>query len=175
MKKTNTKNKAAPKTRSKITHPKLLVFLFILLSIPIAIFAHNRYKDWDNAQLIKGLAKDFPLLVKDIEQATGLDLEIKNDCMTTTEKFGTGVRTCELSIAKATEREKIDKAIEAMKTSPVPTTVQLSDTERTYKIKYRNKNACSISNGETIYLTCITAVRERNIDLARDVLSKDLD
>jgi hypothetical protein len=96
----------------KFSRPMLFsVLIYLAIILPLLLFANTKYHDWDNAQMIKGLAKDFPALVRDIEQETGLDLDIKNDCMTTSEKFSSGVRTCEVSVAKATEKGNIDKAI----------------------------------------------------------------
>lgn len=170
-KKKATKSKllSSPKMSRYITHPKLILFLFVLLMIPVALFGYNKYKDWDNAQLIKGLHRDFPVLVGDIEQATGLVLEQKVGCSITTEKFSTGVRTCELSVSRVAEKKHINQAIGEVKVSSMLSSVLLSETGRTYSIEYRNKGACSISNGKTIYITCITAVREANIDLAREL------
>jgi hypothetical protein len=152
-----------------ITHPKLLVFLLVLLFIPIALFTYNKYKDWDNAQLIKGLHKDFPVLVSEIEQATGLELEQKVDCSITSEKFSDGVRTCELSVAKATSQENIEKSLKIILGGGKFHEKEHNVTSNAYRVEYRSKKSCTLSGSETIYFSCITAVREANIDLAREL------
>jgi len=157
------------KLRSQITHPKLLVFLLILLFIPIAIVSNNKYKDWDNTQMIKGLHIDFPVLVEEIEQATGLDLEQKVDCSITTEKFGGGVRTCELSVAKATNQKNIDMAVGLILEGGIFHEAEYNTSSSAYRVNYRNKTSCTLSGDETIYFSCVFAVREANIDLARDL------
>lgn len=151
-----------------ITHPKLILILLLMLALPLTSFVYEKYKDWDNARMIIGIAKDFPQLVAEIEEATGLDLEIKKNCMTTTEKFSAGVRNCELSVAKATSQSQIDLAVQAVMRSSVPSRVKLSETKRTYRIEYMNKESCAISAEDTIYVACIVGVRDANIQLARD-------
>lgn len=153
-------------------HKLVFVLSLILLTILAFKYPYQMYKDWDNAQLISGLARDFPLLVQEIEDATGLDLEIKSNCSATSEKYSSGVRTCELSVARAQEQNIVDLAINAVKESTVPSSVTLSDSERTYKVEYRNKNSCQISVQGTVYLTCITAVRSANTELAIEEFSK---
>lgn len=154
-----------------IASHKLIIFLILLTLIFPTSYTYGKFKDWDNAQLIKGLARDFPALVADIEQATGLDLEIKSNCSTTTEKFSNGVKTCEVSVAKATVPEKVEKGISAVTNSPTISSSTLVENKRGFEIKYRNKNSCTLSNGSTIYLSCITAVREANIKLAQESFS----
>lgn len=152
-----------------VTHPKLMIFLIVLLLLPVTSFSYGKYKDWDNAQMIKGIAKDFPQLVAEVENATGLDLEIKSNCMTTQEKSGNGVRTCELSIAKDAQQSQVDSAVNAVKNSSSPSSVYLSETMRTYKIEYRGKRACSISSSDSVYISCIIGVRDANTQLALDL------
>ena len=152
-----------------ISNNKLVVGVALVLVIVLGFFAYNSYKDWDNAQLIRGLSEDFPALVEEIEQATNLELEQNVNCSITTEKFSEGVRTCELSVAENAPQQTIDFATESIKSSEVPSSVVLSESERTYQIAYRNKSACQISNQNSVYLVCVTAVREANVDLAREL------
>ncbi|MCA9346809.1 hypothetical protein KC960_04930 [Candidatus Saccharibacteria bacterium] len=151
---------------------KLLTFLIILLFIPVVNFFYVRYENWDNAQMIKGLAKDFPQLVQDIEKATGLELEIKSDCSTTTEKFNNGVKTCEISIAKVTDEAKLNNAVSVVTSSKLISSSKLAESNMGYRIYYRNKYSCSLSKGPTIYLSCITAVKDANKKLAIEEFSR---
>lgn len=160
--------------KKQITHPKLIIFLVVLLIIPAVMFSYNKYKDWDNAQLIKGLARDFPALVSEIEQATGLELEQKVDCSITTEKFSSGVRTCELyASATNTLSEKMEEAKQAVISSTRLSSPEEYMNNKGYSLQYREKKSCGIGLGARgsgiLSFSCITAVREANIDLAREV------
>ncbi len=177
------KTKVSGRVLSKINKPKtfigkhkLVFFLLLLLFLPLTSFVYNKYKDWDNAQLIKGLARDFPILVSEIEQATDLELEQKVDCSITTEKSSKGVRTCELSVGYIG-----DEDIKEIVTQTVFSSNFYSKTEEFkyndgFYIFYRGKNSCDIGfnlkgdlSKNSFALTCITAVREANIDLTREV------
>lgn len=148
---------------------KLLVVLSAILLLVISGYAYNAYKDWENAQFIKGLVQDFPQLVSDIETATGLELEIKKDCSITTEKYSSGVRTCELSTGYIgityEEIQNIEKIVSAG--------VLVKSDYSNYN--YKNKNACDLwfADNDRFHLRCITAVREANIDLARELFLAD--
>ena len=177
-KKPKTKKPTSKKTSIKeaIKHHRLVIVLSVLLLLVLFFTVlYPKYKDWDNAQLIKGLARDFPILVSEIEQATGVDLEIKSNCATTTEKFSGGVKTCEFSVANVQAQEVINDAVSAVISSEIPSKVYMSETKRTHKISYNNKNACQIANQDSIYLTCITAVRDANTQLAVEEFSKALE
>jgi hypothetical protein len=156
-----------------ITHPKLLVFLLVLLFIPIALFTYNKYKDWDNAKLIKGLHKDFPVLVSEIEQATGLELEQKVDCTITSEKFSNGVRTCELSVGNVglnDAEKKVMPVFNDKKSNKFLISSGVGGKEG-FDINYMDKNTCQVwfASTDRLHLSCIAAVREANIDLAREL------
>lgn len=118
--------------------------------------------------MIKGIARDFPLLIEEVEKATGLNLEIKKNCMTTSEKFSSGVRTCELSIAKAAEQERIDEVVAVVMESSKFSQLEHNKKSESYRIGYRGKKSCTLSGRDTIYLSCIIGVRDANIQLARD-------
>ena len=156
--------------KKKLTRPKLaIVLLFIFIIFPALLFLNSKYRDWDNAQLIKGLARDFPVLVEEIEQATGLELEQKIDCSITTEKFSKGVRTCELSVVGSGTEAQLNKAFDIMKNSTNFPITYLFQNKEGYNATYRKKKSCSFRTQERIYSTCITAVREANIGLAREL------
>lgn len=151
---------------------KLLTFLIILLFIPVVNFFYVRYENWDNAQMIKGLAKDFPQLVQDIERATGLDLEIKSDCSTTTEKFSGGVKSCELSVVGLANESQISKYTQALESSSNFKKSSLFSNKEGYHFTYRNNNSCEFRYIGTIYGNCITAVKDANKDLAIQEFSR---
>ena len=172
--KTNTSEKLHTKLFRGIKTHKLVVVLLILVMIFPANFAYNYYKDWDNALIIKGLAKDFPTLVAEIESATGLNLEIKSDCSITQEKFSEGVKTCELSTGYV-GLDNADEVVEekVKKSKMFSKTEDLKANEGFY-VFYKNKKACStyFASNDRFNISCITAVREANIDLAREVFLK---
>lgn len=156
-----------------IKNHKLVVILLILVSIFPVNYAYSYYKDWDNAQMIKGLAKDFPALVAEIESASGLELEIKTDCSITQEKFNEGVKTCALGAGGDTNKDVEIREILNKKL------VKLSEENGSIEYAYENKKSClykyfeETSSGARFYIECITAVREANIDLARSEFQLD--
>jgi hypothetical protein len=157
------------KVLSAIKSHKLVVVLLLLVMIFPGRFVYNYYKDWDNAQMIKGLAKDFHALVTELESATGLDLEIKTDCSITQEKFGEGAKTCALGTGGDTTKDEDIRKILGKKLT------ELSETNSTLEYAYKGKNSClykffdETASGSRFYIECITAVREANTDLAREV------
>ena len=122
---------------------KRTIFLAGLLLIPVTSFSYNAYKDWDNAQLIKGLHQDFPQLVVELEQATGLELEQATDCSITTEKFTSGVRTCELSVRYiGIEESKIIEG--SVVGSNDFKLLSYSEDKTASRYSYRSKKSCTL-------------------------------
>jgi hypothetical protein len=171
MKKTKNQNnkKNSFSLKKFISDHRLALVLVLVVVLVLGQFIYPKYKDWDNAQLIKGLAKDFPILVQEIEAATGLELEQNTNCSITQEKFSSGVRTCEVSVVSQAERFEIEEAIVVMENSQNFSKGIIFDNEEGYQYVYKGKKSCMFRYEKTIYLTCITAVREANIDLAREV------
>jgi len=173
MPKPNQQNGSPGKPRTKVfaslRNHKLVVILLILVLIFPANYAYSYYKDWDNAQMIKGLAQDFPALVSEIESATGLNLEIKADCSITQEKFSEGVKTCAVGAGGNTNMNEKVKSILVKKLTLI------SEENDTIEYSYRGNNSClykyfeETASGSRFYVECITAVNEANIDLAREV------
>lgn len=151
---------------------KLVFILGLILLFVSFNWIDNRYRDWDNAQMIKGLARDFPVLVSEIEKATGLDLEIKNNCSTTTEKYTSGVKTCELSVVSNASEEGIKAVIRAYEESVIFKKAEKFENGEGFHYLYRNKNSCTFRYKNTIYNSCITGVREANTKLAIEEFSK---
>ncbi len=150
---------------------KLVFFLSVLVLLFPATYANERYKDWDNAQMIKGLARDFPELVTQIEEVTGLDLETKTDCMTSSEKYTRGVKTCELAYGLQTDDEvQIRKAFSVVESNDNFVKKEIGENEKGYRFSYRNKNGCSFVSKGSVYGSCIIGVREKNTDLASQLL-----
>ncbi|MCA9328753.1 hypothetical protein KC959_03205 [Candidatus Saccharibacteria bacterium] len=171
-KKSNSFKKNVSSLKTTVKQHKIVSILLILVLLFPASFFYEKYRDWDNAQMIKGLARDFPVLVSNIEQATGLELEIDSDCSTTSEKFSSGVKTCELSLAKQAKKELVEETIRRIRRSDIFSAVELSSNGYGYKVYYRNKYTCQLSNGETIFLSCVSAVRDANKKLAIEELSE---
>ena len=169
MPKPNLAKTSNNKILTAIKSHKLVVALIVLVLIFPINFAYNYYKDWDNAQMIKGLAKDFPALVAELESATGLDLEIKTDCSITQEKFSEGVKTCELVVSEIASQDIIEKSVELVLGNSSFESSEYNSVSKAHRVKYSGANSCTLSNSETLYFSCITAVREANIDLAREV------
>jgi len=166
------KNKNNTTQKRPSPYRKTKIFLVILTLFIAGQIVDVHYRDWDNAQLIKGLHKDFPLLVEEINTATGLDLQHNVECSITTEKFSNGVRTCEFSVAARAEHSVLGKAYSAQRSSDKFRYSGDFMNMEGYTATYRNKEGCSIRTQETIYTTCLTAVREANIDLARELFIK---
>lgn len=174
IKSTQKQHSYAHKTLTLLRSHKLIVFLSLLVLLFPASYAYSKYQDWDNAQMIKGLAKDFPELVAQIEAETGLDLELKTDCMTTSEKSGGGVRTCELSVGDFGEELDTDTINSTIKNSNKLNNFEEFIYNSGYKFTYRNKKSCSQSftPNERFDLSCLLAVREANIQLAIEQFSQ---
>lgn len=157
-----------------VTHPKLMIFLIVLLLLPVTSFSYGKYKDWDNAQMIKGIAKDFPQLVAEVENATGLDLEIKSNCMTTQEKSGNGVKTCEiLAIYETIDQSKKDALLNTVSKSSSFEVRNKYENDKGTHLYYRGESACGSGvdarGKDVISLSCIIGVRDANTQLALDL------
>ncbi len=162
-----------------ITHPKLIIFLLILLAIPGYAAFSNKYKDWDNAQMIKGLAKDFPELIAEAEEVSGIGLDIRADCMTTQEKFTSGVRTCELLVvAEEPDSARKDQFLAVVRSSSKFNAEEEYENGKGYHTYYRDKRACGVgidARGEgTVSVSCLIGIRDANLELAKEVFSRDL-
>ncbi len=149
------------------TH-KLITFLLLLVLLFPASFVYEKYLDWDNAQMIKGLAHDFPELVAQIEAETGLDLEESNNCMTTSEKFSDGVKVCEFIFYGVDEtQEQVDEVFSVVSTNKNFIKNKIYQNQEGYRFNYRNKEACSFRMKEQIYGNCTIGVRELNVVLLK--------
>ena len=154
--------------KSWIGRHKLLTFALLLLVLFIQEPISNKYRDWDNAQLIQGLARDFPLIVDEINQETGAGIEQKVDCSITQEKFGDGKRTCEFKISLGSEY--LDESLEAVDNSEYLGERTDYQTRNGYGFSYRNKDSCTVGSTDYFSLSCIIAINDANIDLAREVI-----
>lgn len=158
--------------KKHITHPKLIVFLLILLALPAFSFAYNKYKDWDNAQFIKGLARDFPALVEEMKKTTGLELKAESSCSTTQEKYGDGVRTCEFTVGYRGQ----DNIEQAIKNVPfIDKGFEIYEggwgQKTGVRMLYRSKKSCSLwfASSDRFHMSCVIGVRDANVDLAREL------
>lgn len=158
----------------KFSYPKLMfVLIFVAFIVPTLGYANTKYLDWDNAQMIKGLAHDFPELVEQIEQATGLDLDLSSSCMTTTEKFSDGVKTCDLSsVYKGSAIPDMSKAIAVMEKSRNFSKSNEYQNKEGYHYDFKKRSSCEFRYKSNIYLSCITGVREANTRLAVEQFSQ---
>jgi hypothetical protein len=154
----------------KSSHPKLFaVLVYAALIFPGLVFVNTKYQDWDNAQMLKGLARDFPALVADIEQDTGLDLVVDTNCMTTSEKFSSGVRTCELRFGLQAGQEDIDRVFGIIKANKNFIKDKEYENRRGYRFNYRNNKSCSFNSSGLISGGCVIAVRDANVELAKSL------
>ncbi len=147
-----------------IRHHKLVSVLLFILIFSLSASAHTKYKDWDNAQALRGLNRDFSIPIEQIEQATGLDLEIKSGCATTQEKFGGGVSYCKYSVSKS---EGVDNRIfgdqeAVLNAQSVFKKRGEFDNKEGFKYSYRNLIACEFANQPPLYLSCQMGVRDAN-------------
>ena len=149
---------------------KFIVALILIVILLLGALINHKYQDWDNAQMIKGLARDFPALVDEIEQATGLDLEVKYDCMQTQEKFTEGVVSCELLFFGVNESDNDAKEVfEVITAGKSFKKDKEFENKEGYKFLYRNKKSCSFTSKVDIYGSCVVGVREKNFDLAKEL------
>ena len=155
---------------SYIAKHKVIFVASLLLLIPINYYASNAYSDWDNAQLIKGLARDFPLIVDEVNAETGLDLEYVIDCSTTQEKFSSGVNICSLISNKFnyTDTAEIKNIIQGSSSRFIAG--KRFKNEKGDQMNYRNKNICSFLYIGGYSFECTFAVNDANIELARELL-----
>ncbi len=151
----------------KFSHPKAMFFLvYITFVLPAIIFGNTKYKDWDNAQFIKGLARDFPELVAQIEAETGLDLEVKTDCMITSEKSGNGVNVCQFTYGKnPVSEENLNIAYGVVEKSNDYKKIRAYNNQEGYIYSYRNYDSCEFRSVGHIYASCTFTVREANAGL----------
>lgn len=154
----------------RFSYPKVMAILvYATFIFPTLVYAHTAYKDWDNAQLIKGLTRDFPELVQQINDATGLHLEVKTNCMTTTEKSGNGVRTCEFVYEANSINDNV--VVEVNKIIEKNTNFNKSkiyENGNGYLYNYRHKESCSFNN-KGVYGSCLIGVREKNTELLKGI------
>lgn len=154
------------------TH-KLITFLLVLVLLFPTSFVYEKYLDWDNAQMIKGLAADFPELVAQIETETGLDLEESSNCMTTSEKFSAGVKTCEFEFFGIDETETQTKqAYVVVEKNSKFEKNEIFENKEGYTYNYRNKESCSFANTKGIYGSCVVGVRDANVALSKKLYKK---
>ena len=171
-----------PKLKS-IYRPKgKLKKLRIVFSLAIIIGLYSIlspiYKDWDNAQFLKGIAVDFPALVEQIEQETGLELEITNGCFTTQEKFGEGKSSCSLGVGRVGYPGSNEIIRKIVLESDGFKDVERAEEVDAYRLQYRNKTSCTlafnyISNSENLFgFDCLFAIREANQQLLQDIFAE---
>ena len=158
----------------KFSYPKwMFVLVYLTFFVPVMGFANTKYLDWDNAQMIKGLARDFPALVEQVEEATGLDLEVSSNCMNTTEKFGNGVKTCEISaVYEKSLAPDMSKAIVVMESSRNFSKSNEYQNKEGYHYSFRTISSCEFRYKVNIYMSCITGVRSSNTQLAIEQFGK---
>jgi hypothetical protein len=92
--------------------------------------------------------------------------------MTTTEKFSSGVRTCELLLAKKSTENQAENSLNVVIGNSKFNRGEEFENNEGYFFSYRNKKSCSVANKESIYVSCIFAVRDNNISLARELFNK---
>ncbi len=168
---------AKPNKKDQITKlikaHKLIVVLLIILLLVLINLGYNKYKDWDNARMIQGLSRDFPALVAQIEDATGLELQITSNCMTTQEKFSGGIKTCEyLVVHNDIDEELLSTAKGAVLESDTFKRPKITDNKLGYDVEYHNKNSCTLSNRDRFYFNCIVAVRDANVPKIKQLLGR---
>lgn len=155
---------------------KLVAFCVIILLLALTIVGRHKYLDWDNAQMARGLARDFPELVALIERTTGDEIDITSSCHETQEKFAAGVRTCELSAVKINASVNRMNAHAEVQKSPIFKYIHDRKTPNAFKMKYRNTTSCTFgvdSDGDrTIGVSCLIGIREPNERLIIEEFSR---
>ena len=166
-----TKTSHLKKFKTLAKENKFIVALILIVILLLGALINQKYQDWDNAQMIKGLARDFPALVDEIEQATGLDLEVKYDCMQTQEKFTEGVNTCELSLGYIGHENVYEQLKNIVKNNDSFSKIVILG-PNDFRIKYKDWNNCESwsAASDRAYFRCQINIRESNINLAKELL-----
>lgn len=89
--------------------------------------------------------------------------------MTTSEKFSTGVKTCEYIVSKVGENTEVEKGFDILKNSKKFPKYAEYDNGEGIRTLYRNKKSCQFRTQKSIYVSCIIGVRDANTQLALDV------
>ena len=168
------KNIYRPKGKLK----KLRIVFSLAIIIGLYSILSPIYKDWDNAQFLKGIAVDFPALVEQIEQETGLELEIKNGCFTTQEKFGEGKSSCSLDVENIGYPGSNEIIRKIVLESESFREAQLAERADGYWIEYRSRLSCTlafnyIDEVEHLFgFECVFAIREANQQLLQEIFAE---
>ncbi len=160
--KTKAKARLDDKLINAIRRHKLVSVLLFILIFSLSASAHTKYKDWDNAQALRGLNRDFPILIEQIEQATGLDLQVKSNCSVTQEKFGGGVNICQYIVSdRSVPNSELKTAKTTLQKNSLFSGYNESSNGRVVNFKYRKISACEFSNSR-LYISCQMGVRDAN-------------
>ena len=168
------KNIYRPKGKLK----KLRIVFSLAIIIGLYSILSPIYKDWDNAQFLKGIAVDFPALVEQIEQETGLELEITNGCFTTQEKFGEGKSSCSLDVGRIGYPGSNTAIKRIIDNSVTFNQSELFENNEGMDFRYRNKDGCRVSfnlSGKithSFFLSCRFAIREANQQLLQEIFAE---
>ena len=178
MSKKNTSTQDKKKqSRKYITHPKLIMFLVLLVALFLSSIGYSAYKDWDNAQTIRGLARDFPGFVNEVQSAVGAGVDVSTNCHSTQEKFAEGVKTCELALGYIGQAGVEPQATNALDRVDHFSVASGGGGKYGYGINYKGEDVCRLwfAAEDRLNFSCVTAVRDANIQLAIDEFSRITD
>ncbi len=160
--------------KSYTRNPALMIGLVILLPL-LGYFGYQKYLDWQNKQLIKGMAEDFPVLIASVEEAIDYPLEISSECLQTQEKFSEGVSLC--GLLGYTEGEDSEDRLRAYsKLISENLTFEKKESYRDgagYTHAYKNIT-CNFNYEENVRLDCAFGIREANKPLAAELFNEEL-
>jgi hypothetical protein len=175
-KKPPSKKKTAKPTKVSWWRKPPVLIALVLVAIASLVFANYVYGNWSNKQLILGISEDFPELIAEIEQATGLELEIFSDCMQTTEKFTEGVKLCGITAglgSSDTTNSELKAMVEEVENNSNFTKKSSYRDGAGYNFAYQNFELCTINYLERVYIDCLIAPRAANEQLALEKLNAE--
>lgn len=171
------KNDKKKSLKSYTRNPALMIGLAIMLPL-VGYLGYQKYLDWQNRQLIEGMAEDFPALISGVEDSVDYPLEISSECLQTQEKFSEGVSLCGITVGLTNEASKeinfsnLDSYLGSQELGFDKGEVFANG--EGYIYLYKGKKACQFANKRNLYLDCAFIIRESNKRLASELFNEEL-
>ena len=151
---------------------KVLSCALVLVVIVGGLFGFAKIQDQRNEQFLRQIVADFDTLEAELEQATGVEVEDKSGCFTTSEKFGEGKTGCFVQIEGKKESASIKTdVLESNLFSNVLDNISEFRDEG-YEATYGNRVCTFFFNQKdtkSFGIECPVPVRAGNRDLVRSL------
>ena len=150
---------------------KVLSCALVIIVIAGGLFGFAKIQDHRNEQFLRQIVADFDTLESELEQATGVEVEDKSGCFTTSEKFGEGKTGCFTRIeARDGETDLRETIIEKTEKYFIEI-VEFKDGG--YSAGYMGERCLFIFNEDINYsrfsIDCPVPVRSGNSDLTKAI------